>query len=172
MYDGETSEVDDPTVFDIIRASKSNVKIAQEWKSGKIPHTAFPLTKGRRTLPVGNEWSWRLVEFDALGLHCRVLLRLNEQKARYQAVLGVETDGGFRVICHHELHIGEKGWHCHFCSCSVHDVFPGVMRDFVNMRSWETEPGSAETVTFTVTSASALTKAATRFRFKAQGELM
>ncbi len=165
-------EIIDPTVFDFIRAQKTGIKIAPEWKSGKIPPSAFPLIKGRRTLPAGSEWQWRLVEFDALGYHCRVLIRLNEHKAYYQAVLAVETRHGLKVICHHELHLGEKSWHCHFCGCSVHDVFPGVMRDRGNMRSWQDQPSAAETIEFTVTSASALTVAANRYRFKAQGELM
>lgn len=115
---------------------------------------------------------WRLVEFDTLGLHCRVLIRLNEEAAKYQAILAVDAPDGLRVLCHHELHIGEKGWHCHLCTCNVPDVFPGVLRDRERMRAREMEPSKAGGERFTVTKATALTKAAERFRFRAQGELV
>ena len=156
------------TVADIIRAEKTNV-CTGEWKSGKIPSSAFPLTKGTRAIPVGPSWEWRLCKFDALGFHCRVLIRLNVEKCNYYATLGFEADGKFRVICHHEFHMSHRGWHCHFTPGSILDVFPGVLRDSDRMRPIEAALGLAVSTKFDVTRSNGLTLAAMRYRFQAPG---
>lgn len=159
------------TLAEIIRAPKKGVLVS-DWKNGKIPNVAFPLAKGTRGFPVGPGWLWRLCQFEALGLPCRVLIRLNEPKARYHAVLGIEVNGAFRVICHHELHIPDKGWHCHFAIGNILEIFPGVLRDRTRTRVWEAKPSEASQVAFTVDKANGLMHAATMYRFSAQGDLI
>ena len=158
------------TVADIIRADKTGVEVG-EWRQGKLTPSVFPIAKPR-SIPVGPSWSWRLVRFEALGFDCRVLLRLNEERARFHALLAIEYEQQLYVVCHHELHIPDKNWHCHFVSGDVLKTMPGVLRDRERMRVWETEPSRANDVQFTVTRNSALTIAAGRFRFAAQGELV
>lgn len=156
------------TLADIIRAEKTNIQTG-EWNSGKIPRSAFPLTKGTRSIPMGPNWKWRLCTFEALGFQCRVLIRLNTERAYYHAVLGIEVDGKFRVACHHELHLPDKGWHCHFAPGCLKDVFPGVMRDYNLIRSFEAAPSKASSTEFNVTCNNALTLAALRYRFQKPG---
>lgn len=168
---GRVGEVGLVTLSDIIRAEKTNVSTGV-WKTGKIPHASFPLGKAAKGIPVGPCWMWRLCEFEALGLHCRVLVRLNLDYQRYHAVLAVETNGQLRVVCHHDLHPPEKGWHCHFIPGNVLETFPGVMRDRDRMRVWQSEPSKALDQAFTVTRANGLTYAANRYRFRAQGGLL
>lgn len=156
---------------EIIRARKENVEI-HEWKDGKVPRAKFPLSKARSGLQMGSEWRWRLVTFTALGHDFRLLLRLNRNKEYFAAVLGLEVDGDTAVICHHELHTSHKGWHCHYVKGDVRATLPGVLRDRDRMRSWPTfavdDPGEP----FVVTEATALSVAAARFRFRAQGDLI
>ncbi len=63
---------------EIIRANKGGVNFSK-WQIGKVPNASFPLTK-KSALPAGSEWSWLLIESDALNRHFRVLIRLNEVK--------------------------------------------------------------------------------------------
>lgn len=157
-------------VFDLIRAEKSNVVVGG-WETGKIPASSFPINRPR-SIPTGGSWRWRLCEFDAGDLHCRVLIRLNEDIERYHAYLAVDTEKSVRVICHHELHIGDKGWHCHFPKGNISEVFEGVLRDRDRFCMRETTPSQASTERFTLNQDNALTKAAQRYRFEAKGELV
>lgn len=158
------------TVFDLIREPKTNL-VVHGWKTGKIPPAAFPINRPR-SVPTGGDWQWRLIEFDALGYHCRVLIRLNEPKARYSACLMVDSGKSVRVLCHHELHIGDKGWHCHLATGRIDQVLEGVLRDVSCYRAFEMQPSAAPSTRFTVDEDNAVTKAAVRYRFEATGRLM
>lgn len=156
-----------PTVFDLIRSEKVNIVIGP-WKTGKIPPAAFPINRPR-SIPTGGAWRWRLCEFDALNYHCRVIIRVNFEKQRYHSYLSIDTQKSVKVICHHDLHIGDKGWHCHFAKGLVEDVMEGVLRDKDCYTMFEAEPSLAQSQLFTITDHSALSKAAKRYRFEARG---
>ena len=156
------------TLGQIIRAPKDHVKIGP-WKSGKIPASSFPINKQRR-LPSGSAWMWRIVEFEALGEDYRLLLRLNSEVSYYSAILGIESGGLLKVVCHHEFHLSHRNWHCHFVRGDVHDTLPGVLRDTSRMRVYEAEPSKANSVDFSIEPADALAIAASRFRFPAPPE--
>ncbi|AWC25624.1 MULTISPECIES: hypothetical protein [Aminobacter] len=158
------------SVFDLIRAEKSNLEVGP-WKEGKIPPSSFPINRPR-SIPTGGAWKWRMCEFDALGFHCRVLIRLNAETDRYHAYMSVDTDRSVKVLCHHELHIGDKGWHCHFASGTIEDVMEGVLRDRDCFVMKEAAPSAAAATMFTVNEDNALTKAAQRYRFEAKGGLV
>ena len=156
-------------LFDVIRSAKKNVKI-HGWSSGKIPASAFPVIRNGR-LQAGKEWSWRLVEFDATSHHFRVLIRLNTAKSIYAAILAMDSAKGLLVISHHELHISHRGWHCHLVQKEIDAIFPGVLRDR-DLMSVYPSISKAVSVPFIVDRQSALTIAAERYRFAAQGELV
>ena len=95
---------------EIVRASKTEISVG-EWHRGAVPRAAFSLT--RRSYALGGSFEWCVIKFVALGHACRVLVVLNLSKQKYQAILGVESDGPLRVLCSYEYHAGEPGWHCH-----------------------------------------------------------
>lgn len=156
---------------EIIRAPKEKIAI-DEWKSGKIFPKHFPLSKARGTgLRLGPDWVWRIVKFTALQHDFRVLIKLNVMTEYYAAILALDLGDDLAVLCHHELHVSHKGWHCHFVDGDVFQNFPGAMRS-QGMVAWPTFINEECQVPFNVTKSNALTFAAARYRFAAQGELI
>lgn len=156
------------TLASIIRAPKASVRIGP-WRTGKVPASAFPLAKQKR-LPQSSAWQWRVVEFHAEGYDCRILVRLNLEAGYYSSILGIKDGELLQVLCHHEMHLSHRNWHCHFIPGNVDDTMPGVLRDTQRMRVYEAEPSNAGEATFEVDEASALGIAAKRFRFPAPDE--
>jgi hypothetical protein len=75
------------------------------------------------------------------------------------------------VLCSHVFHASHPGWHCHL-SLQPHDtVSRGLERD-PRLRRWPSRRVTAAKLEFGVNKVSALTHAATRFNFKAQGGLI
>lgn len=149
-------------LFDIIRASKSDVKIG-DWKNGTIPHASYPL--GRRGRSLGRGWSWRIATFEALDEKFAVLIALSEEKESYRAELAWFAKDGFRVVCHHELHTSHFNWHCHFHNGDLAQIEPKKSRDRNTFKRWPTFSSDSCCVSFEITKANALTKAAERYRF-------
>lgn len=156
------------TLADIIRAPKSEIDIGP-WKSGKIPSSAFPLTKQKR-LHLNSAWQWRVVTFDALGKSFRLLIRLNNEINYYSSILAIDSTDQIQIICHHEIHISHRNWHCHFVPGDVTDTLPGVLRDSERMRVYEAQPSQAASAHFNVEPPIALAIASARFRFPAPDE--
>ena len=156
---------------DIFRAPKTNVKISK-WESGKVPKRQFPMSKLKNGVQMGPDWSWRVVLFSAIGNDFRLLIKLNEKKEYFAAILAIEYNSDLLVLCHHELHTSHKGWHCHYINGNVMDTYPGVWRDRQRMVSWPSFSVSACQVQFNITQANALSIAASRFKFQAQGSLV
>lgn len=156
------------TLGEIIRAPKTGVKVGA-WKTGDVPASSFPIAKQKR-LKLNSAWSWRVVEFEALGIRCRILIRLNKEISYYSSILAVEKPGLNQIICHHEFHLSHRNWHCHFVGGNVLDAMPGVLRDRERMRVYDSEPSKAGSVEFNIDSFCALEVAARRFRFDAPGE--
>ena len=156
------------TLGDVIRAPKANVKIG-DWRSGKIGASAFPLAK-QRSLPASPAWSWRVVTFSALDRDFRLLIRLNSEISYYSSILALGHGEQTQIICHHEMHLSHRNWHCHFAPGNVDDTFPGVLRDYAKMRVFEAQPSQAGTVEFKLELADAINIASKRFRFNAPDE--
>jgi hypothetical protein len=144
----------------IIRAEKTNVVVG-EWKSGKIPPSAFRI---RRKFPTGTEWEWRVITFSAVGRDFRLLIRLNIEKSTYSSILSLESPSEIQIICHHEIHIPHRNWHCHFVPNDVTKTHPNVLRDKERMRVFEQAPSQASDLEFNVTRQNALGITFERFR--------
>lgn len=100
-------------VRDLIKAPKTNVTTAP-WKQGSIPPSAFLMRRDQKKRDLGKSWWWRTVDFDALGVPCRVLITFHEIKQQCCLTLGVHDDAGLlRLVCSRDYHPGEPGWHCH-----------------------------------------------------------
>ena len=152
---------------EIIRAQKTGV-LYSDWHTGRVPNASFPLLK-KGVLPAGIDWAWRLVQFDALERHFRILIRLNESKEYFSSILAMEDPRGLVVICHHELHTSHRDWHCHLVSRDVSAIYPGVLRDKDQMRIWPSAFSGPCSIAFTVDRNSAVSVAATRFRLPQDG---
>jgi hypothetical protein len=112
-------------VQEIIWASKEAINIG-EWHRGNVPRSDFPIAK--KVYGLGRSFEWRVIKFGALDLQCRVLVVLNTPKEKYEAILGVMTDGQLRIACIYEYHATEPGWHCHVSCGEVTQVPLGFMR--------------------------------------------
>lgn len=156
------------TLAEIIRAPKSDIVIGS-WKTGKVPASAFPIGKQKR-LPQAEAWQWRVVEFKVPKYECRVLIRLNSEIQYFSSILSIDNGELIQIICHHEIHLSHKNWHCHFVPGDVSRTYPGVLRDRDLMRSFEAEPSKAPQVSFEVDEFSALAYASQRYRFDAPDE--
>ena len=110
---------------EIVRASKSDIQTGS-WHQGRVPRADFPIAKGSYDL--GRSYQWCVIKFGALGFQCRVLVVLNAPKQKFQAFLGVLADARLRILCCHEFHAGEPGWHCHASCGEVCKVPEGFMR--------------------------------------------
>ena len=110
---------------EIVSASKSQIHIGL-WHQGRVPRADFPIAKGSYDL--GRSYQWCVMKFDALGFECRVLVVLNAPKQKFQAFLGVSEGARLRILCCHEFHAAEPGWHCHASCGDVSKVPEGFMR--------------------------------------------
>lgn len=109
---------------DFVRATKTEIKIG-EWNTGKVPYANFPI-RNKKALRLGSSFEWCIVRFTALDFECRVLVVLNVAKAKYEAIYGVDTDEGLRILCSYEYHPDvTPGWHCH-ASCDDLDKVPAA----------------------------------------------
>jgi hypothetical protein len=157
-------------ISDIIRGDKSAIQIS-DWKTGHITRTAFPLSRVKsRRYKLGSEYRWRTIQFTALGREFRVLIELNENKAIYRATLGLKNEEDITVICQHEYHNSEPGWHCHVSFGEVEKLPSGVMRS--SLTRWPKALLVQPEAVFPVSQNNALSVAAERFRFRAQGDLL
>lgn len=155
---------------DVIRAEKTELRIG-EWQQGRVPRSTFPMSKVReKYYKFGPEYKWRLVRFNSGDMKCRVLILLNEGKQIFRARLGVEKNGDMVVLCDHEFHASEPGWHCHCARESACGIEPGAARS--HTQRWPASASGCSIRDFAVDGKTALTVAAERFNFRAQGKLL
>lgn len=114
-------------VRDILRAPK-RITALGEWKSGKMPRSAFPLSKSKnKAYSLGNR-RWRVVEFSALECDLRLLINYSAKLGQYQAILGLLHRSDTRVLVQFEHHPDHKGWHAHSACDDVAGIPPGIKR--------------------------------------------
>jgi hypothetical protein len=156
-------------VQEIIRASKEGIHLG-EWRRGNVPRADFPIAKIAYGL--GRSYEWRVIRFDALGFQCRVLVVLNALKEKYDAILGLMADGKLRILCIHEFHATEPGWHCHVSCGEVASVPLGFMRG-PWMRRVPKAKSTHKRLDFGVSDQDAATRfAIDRFRIETKGSLL
>lgn len=97
---------------EVISSPKSNIRFS-EWRRGKMQPAAFRLRADLKTIRHGNAYNWRVITFDVIGRSFRVLILYNPGKSIYRATLGIEDSGVVAILCVHEFHAQEPGWHCH-----------------------------------------------------------
>ena len=158
-------------VSDVIRDHKFDLKVG-EWKNGHIPRSVFPLSRLKaKSYKFGSEYRWRVVAFETSKGKFRILLLLNEGKGIFRATLAAETsDQDLIVLCQHEFHQSEPGWHCHVSFEDVDKLPRGVIRS--HLKRWPKSSSVHAEVEFKVTTTSALSFAARCFRFSSQGDLL
>lgn len=92
-------------------AAEKQIVDAGAWKDGKMPNTAFPLSKG--PLNVSARYRWRCIHFTAVGGTYRLLVfyRLDLQKCNMY--LGRYDGKNMTLIARFEWHGTHEGWHFH-----------------------------------------------------------
>lgn len=106
---------------------RKTVRDRGQWKSGKMPRTAFPLSKSHN-FALGSGWRWRVSKAVA-GDRCFWLLVAYEQsKAQYRAWLGLESGTDQALLARLEYHPSHRGWHCHIKTGEVAGVGCGVVK--------------------------------------------
>ena len=98
------------------------------WKQGKMPASAFPLSKSASYRLTG-QWHWRVVRLSAAGRTFRLLVAFDGAKRQYQAWLGVEFGHDQALIARIEFHASHHGWHCHWKRGDLDSVSRGVVKD-------------------------------------------
>lgn len=111
----------------IILAEKENLTLGP-WSQGKMPRTAFPLSKsGGKAYRLGNR-RWRVVTFEVRGTGFRLLVNYSAELGQFQAMLGMLVGPDTKVIAQYEKHPTHKGWHTHAACGDLSEVPPGIKR--------------------------------------------
>jgi hypothetical protein len=162
-------------IRDVVRGPKTDVSIS-EWREGHIPRERFPLSRVRsKSYKLGPDYKWRVISFDCLGDSFRVLVVFNEAKQIYRSTLAVEIRQSGRaanelaVLCQHEYHASEPGWHCHVTFAETDTLPLGVARS--HLKRWP-QATSASHSEFGVHHRNAATIAAARYRISSPGTLL
>ena len=157
-------------ITEIIRALKTDVSVGQ-WNTGHVSRSAFPISSARaKNYKFGSEYKWRVVKFDCLNRSFRILILLNEAKQIYRATLGIEVENEMAIICQHEFHASEPGWHCHVTMADDSTLPIGVVRQ--HLRRWPASSARHSRMEFGVSMANAVSLAAARFRVSEVGPLV
>ena len=157
-------------ISDIIRSDKTDVEVSP-WRTGHIARASFPLSKVKsKRYKLGPEYRWRIVKFKSKGREFRVLIELNENKEIFRATLGAVIEEDIAVLCCHEFHKSEPGWHCHVSWRDIDTLTTGAFRS--NLVRWPRAELVATETAFPASATNALSLATNRFRIAVQGELL
>ena len=154
-------------IKDVIRAEKNNLELGK-WADGHIPRSAFPMSRLKdKRYKYGPDYSWRVVKFEIGDLECRILVMVNESKQIFRARLGVNVNVDMAVLCDHEFHASEPGWHCHLSLAPLASIAGGAARH--DKSKW---PRNSSRQDFGSGKAGAITLVAALFNFMTQGDLI
>jgi hypothetical protein len=108
---------------------KKYIEDPGSWKAGKMPKTAFPLSKSH-SYQLGSNWEWRvcLLSCDE-GFRYRLLVAFDAAKQQYRAWLGLEIGNDLAILARLEFHPDHKGWHCHWKTGVVSLLARGVVKE-------------------------------------------
>jgi hypothetical protein len=98
-----------------------------KWHDGKMPRTAFPLSKSH-TYSLGSGWRWMTLRLQGDGRHYRLLVAYEQGKSQYQAWLGLESGADQALLARLEYHPSHRGWHCHLKKGPLDKVTCGIVR--------------------------------------------
>lgn len=109
-----------------IRENKSLVENGK-WASGKMPRTAFPLSK-THAYSLGSGWRWLILGVEAGPRRYRLLVAYEKAKSQYRAWLGLASGSDQILLARLEYHPSHRGWHCHLKRGELTDVSCGVVK--------------------------------------------
>jgi len=115
----------------LIRAGKTVVEVGT-WQSGRLPRTAFPLS--RSPIKLGPTWRWRLERLRAGVADLRLLVFFRMDREEFAAWLAQDTTAGLVILARLEDHGTHPGLHLHIqCRDDVgrpvgRQVYPGLLR--------------------------------------------
>jgi hypothetical protein len=114
-------------VKDILAANKTEVDWGK-WEGGRMPPSAFPLSRRRgSSFRLGSSYRWRVIRFGARECKFRLLLAYNLPKEQYRATLALEGERDNSVLASYEFHGTHPGWHL-LATCDDMSTVPqGVM---------------------------------------------
>ncbi len=146
----------------IIGAAKTIISDG-DWQTGRMPRSAFPLSKsGGRAYRLGNR-RWRAIKLIVAEIECRVVISYRADLMEFQALFGVDHGGDTKIIAsieHHRSHV--PPWHAHVCCGPISGIPAGIKRGpWVRCMGWVGKPQSA---TFPQSDHDAFNKAARFFR--------
>src|SRR5580704_14792755 len=113
-------------VIAVTRERKSVLE-SGKWHDGKMPRTAFPLSKSH-SYSLGNSWCWAVWRLAASERQFRLLIAFEVAKEQYQAWLGLEAGADQAVLARLEYHPSHRGWHCHLKIGELNEVSWGVVK--------------------------------------------
>ena len=114
---------------DIVRANK-DVTDWGKWEiGGKMPRTAFPLSRPRNRFYRLGSYRWRVVKFTAIDQVFRLLIAYHPDKEQYRAILAMSDDNDSAVLAQYEFHGTHPGWHVLVACDDVADAPRGAMRN-------------------------------------------
>ena len=113
---------------DIIKAEKAVVDWGRWRAGGRMPKSAFCLSKPRGRYYRLGAYRWRVVCFEALGAAFRLLIAYHRGKEQYRAVLAIERERDMAVLAQYEFHGAHPGWHVLATCDEVDDAPTGMMR--------------------------------------------
>lgn len=113
-----------------LRAAREKKSIVEggKWQTGKMPRTAFPLSKSH-SYALGSSWRWRILDLTAGPKRFKLLVAYEKAKAQYRAWLGMEVGTDQALLARLEYHPSHRGWHCHLKTGEMSDVACGVIRE-------------------------------------------
>ena len=113
------------TLRTLIAAPKSGIRIGS-WHNGKVPRADFPIA--RKAYGLGASFEWCIISLQPLGAEVRVLVIFHAGKQKYEAIFGVMSTNGARILCSYQYHPGEPGWHCHATCDDATQIPAGIFR--------------------------------------------
>jgi hypothetical protein len=153
---------------EIIRAEKVNLRLSERWIVGHVPRAKFPLSKvSDKSYKFGPEYAHRFIQFEIGGNSYRIWILLNESKFIVRSRLGLVVDQDMAVLCDHEWHASEPGWHCHFTKEDERRVDPGAVRK--DKKRWPRTVTSSE---FGVNRSNVIDRTLSFFGVQVKGDLV
>jgi hypothetical protein len=146
-----------------IREPKAVTSIGP-WNSGKMPRTAFPLSKSH-SYPLGSSFDWCVAELRGDSGEYRLLVAFDPAKAQFRGWLGLVDGKDQALIARLEYHPSHNGWHCHVKTGSLAGVARGLVKEPKGRDRFRVCPGGQ---TFSVTQLDALRIAFRAFNAEAQ----
>lgn len=107
------------------RAAKKVVETGQ-WKSGKMPRGAYPLSKNN-SFRLGTGWEYCIHKLDGTN-PMSLLIAFHPGKQEYLAWLALEADNDQAILARFEHHKSHDGWHVHLKANDLTKIGWGMVK--------------------------------------------